>query len=158
VPKRVYVSYSPEDDPTAHDALVQALTQAGHELERRWAVIQAAVVVVGPLAVKSAEVVADVRDLLERQADNRFPIVPLLLDGVSPADLGLHVLASFQMSTAATLADRITETLAAIETPAAEGISRPAEHPDHPFTTIRTINATLAGAAVTSSRPPGSWP
>jgi hypothetical protein len=153
VPKRVYVSYSPEDDPTVHDALTQALTQAGHKLERRWAVIQAAVVVVGPSAVKSAEVVADARDLLKRQADNWFPIVPLLLDGISLAELrssGLHILAGIQMSTAATLTDRITETLAAIETSADKGMSQPSANAHHSFTTIRTINAASAGTAVNS--------
>jgi WD40 repeat protein len=153
VPKRVYVSYSPEDDPAALDALTQALTQAGHERERRWVVVQAAIVVVGPSALNSAEVVGEARQLLERQADEWFPIVPLLLDGISLAELrasSFYFLANIQMSTEGTLTDRINATLAAIETPADKEMSQPSANAHHPFTTMRTINAAPAGIAVNS--------
>jgi WD40 repeat protein len=153
VPKRVYVSYSPEDDALGPGALMQALAQGGHELAQRAEDIEAAVVVVGPAALNSAAVVSEARDLLKRQSEKPFPIVPLLLNGISLAEVrasGLHVLASIQMSTGGTLTDRINATLEAIETPEAKGVSQPSANADHPFTTMRVIDAAPAGAKVTS--------
>ncbi|MET0233218.1 MAG: P-loop NTPase fold protein [Kibdelosporangium sp.] len=151
MPKRVYISHHAGDDVQARLALEQALLAAGHEIAQIDADLEAAIVVVGSSALDSIAVVNDARGLLERQPAKSFPVVPLLLDGVSPQQLrssSLRVLAENQMSTAATLTGRITETVAAIEVPAAPRVPRPAANLPHPFSPITAIEAPAKAAVI----------
>ena len=158
-PRRIYVSHSPRDDPSALRSVRAALEEAGYVPLGEWSVpnidnpqdfphsliatADGAVVLIGPAALQSASVASESIELLGRRTekllgegrtDAPFPVIPLLSDLVSPAELrtgGLAELGDLTMA-AASFPDRVTETIAVLDatfagTPARTPLAGPVE-------------------------------
>src|SRR6476469_7919587 len=185
VPRRIYVSHGPRDDRAALRSVRTALEQAGYVPLGEWSVpdigdpqyfphsliatADGAVVLVDPAALQSATVANEAIELLGRrterlQGDDPFPVVPVLSDLVSPAELrtgGLAELGDLPMAGAASFPDRVTETIAPLDATFAGGPTSAAPDFPAPLSTIAVLDmgvrvttvalGTVAGRPVLSA-------
>ncbi|WP_324924258.1 P-loop NTPase fold protein [Actinophytocola sp.] len=164
VPRRIYVSHGPRDDRAALRSVRTALEQAGYVPLGEWSVpdigdpqdfphsliatADGAVVLVDPAALQSATVANEAIELLGRrterlQGDDPFPVVPVLSDLVSPAELrtgGLAELGDLPMAGAASFPDRVTETIALLDATFAGGPTSAAPDFPAPLSTIAVLD------------------
>lgn len=129
-PRRIYVSHGPHDDPSVLSGVREALEQVGYVPLGAWSVpnigdpqtfprsligtADGAVVLVGPAALDSRTVASESVELLARHTREPFPVVALLADPVSPAEVrtsGLAELGTLAMPEATSFSDRLAETI-----------------------------------------------
>jgi hypothetical protein len=120
-----------------------------------------AVVLVGPGALTSASVASESVELLgrrteellgERRTYEPFPVIPLLDEHLSPAEVrtgGLSALAELPMPAGATFGDRLVEAIATLDTTFADAPTGVAVEGPARLVTTRVINAGDAIQAMT---------
>lgn len=141
-------SVLPTEDP--HTALRKLIREA-----------DGAVVLVGPGALASASVASESVELLgrrteellgERRTREPFPVIPLLDEGASPAEVrtgDLSALAELPMPAGATFGDRLTEAITILDTIFADAPTGIAVEGPARLTTTRVISAGAAVQAMT---------
>jgi len=171
--RRIYVSNSPRENQVRLATVRTALLQAGYAPLGYWSLLptedlqtalrklireaDGAVVLVGPGALASASVASESVELLgrrteellgERRTREPFPVIPLLDEDMSPAEVrtgGLPALAELPMPAGATFGDRLTEAITILDTTFADAPTGVAVEGPARLVTTRVISA---GAAV----------
>lgn len=178
--RRIYVSNSPRENQLRLATVQTALLQAGYAPLGSWSVLptedphtalrklireaDGAVVLVGPGALASASVASESVELLgrrteellgERRTREPFPVIPLLDEGASPAEVrtgDLSALAELPMPAGATFGDRLTEAITILDTIFADAPTGIAVEGPARLTTTRVISAGAAVQAMTLTR------
>lgn len=171
--RRIFVSNSPRENQVKLATVRTALLQAGYAPLGYWSVLptedlqtalrklireaDGAVVLVGQGALASASVASESVELLgrrteellgERRTREPFPVIPLLDEGVSPAEVrtgGLSALAELPMPASATFGGRLTEAITILDTTFADAPTGVAVEGPARLVTTRVVSA---GAAV----------
>lgn len=175
--RRIYVSNSPRENQLRLVTVQTALLQAGYVPLGYWSLLptedphtalrklireaDGAVVLVGPGALASASVASESVELLGRRAEKLlgkrqtrepFPVIPLLDEDMSPAEVrtgDLSALAELSMPAGATFGDRLTEAITILDTTFADAPTGVAVESPTRLTTTRVISAGAAVQAMT---------